>query len=325
MTRKLGLAALGFALVAAACSGGEAAAPPAGEVGSTTTTTSTEDTTPTAAAPGTFVGADGVTSTITDTSRIVTLTGDLTEILFELGVGDSVVGVDLTTVYPDEATQLPIVGVGRFLTAEGVLAQQPTLVIGDTQTDPVSAIEQIRGAGVPVVILEAPTSFEGLGTKIHTLGDLLGAADAATMLSDRIETEVAAATAVLGETPSRRMAYVYTRGPDVMLLFGDGMVTNPLIEAAAGIDVGKASGIEGTIPATAEALVAAAPDVIVVPEEGFGILGGMEAFLTIPGIAQTPAGQNQEIYAYPEGDFLTFGPRVAESIRRLIADAHGLP
>jgi iron complex transport system substrate-binding protein len=205
------------------------------------------------------------------------------------------------------------------------LAQQPTLVIGDMQTDPVSAIEQIRGAGVPVVILEAPTSFEGLTAKIQTLGDLLGAADAATTLSGRIQKDVTAASAVLGETPPRRMAYVYTRGPDVMLLFGDGMVTNPLIEAAAGVDVGKESGIDGTIPATAEALVAAAPDVIIVPEEGFEILGGMEAFMEIPGIAQTPAGQNGEILAYPEGDFLTFGPRVAESLRRLIADAHGLP
>lgn len=266
-----------------------------------------------------------MTSKVTDTSRIVTLSGDLTEILFELGVGESVVGVDLTTVHPEAATRLPIIGVGRFLTAEGVLAQQPTLVIGDTQTDPVSAIEQIRGAGVPVVILEAPTSFGILRSKILALGDLLGVADAAVALADRIEAEVDEAVSILGDTEPRRMAYVYTRGPDVMLLFGDAMVSNPLIEAAAGIDVGKESGVEGTIPATAEALIAAAPDVIIVPEEGFGILGGMEAFLAIPGIAQTPAGQNGEIFAYPEGDFLTFGPRVADSLRRLIADAHGIP
>jgi iron complex transport system substrate-binding protein len=323
--RSLGAAALLLALTTAACAGGDESSAPANDQPAPGSTGTAVDTTTATVPEDTFVGADGVTSTITDTSRIVTLSGDLTEILFELGVGDSVVGVDLTTVYPEAATQLPIVGVGRFLTAEGVLAQQPTLVIGDTQTDPVSAIEQIRGAGVPVIILEAPTSFEGLTSKIHTLGDLLGVADAATALSGRIETEVAEAVSVLGDTPPRRMAYVYTRGPDVMLLFGDGMVTNPLIEAAAGVDVGKESGVEGTIPATAEAIIAARPEVILVPEEGFGILGGLEAFMDIPGIAQTPAGQNGEIYAYPEGDFLTFGPRVAESLRRLIADAHGLP
>ena len=64
---------------------------------------------------------------------------------------------------------------------------------------------------------------------------------------------------------------------------------------------------------------------IIVPEEGFEILGGLEAFLDLPGIAQTPAGQSRAVLAYPEGDFLTFGPRVGESLRLLIRDVHGLP
>ena len=274
---------------------------------------------------GTFVGADGVASAVTDTSRIVTLSGDLTEIIFELGFGDSVVAVDLTTVYPDAATSLPIIGIGRFLSAEGVLAQQPTLVIGDTQTDPLTAIEQIRAAGVPVVILDIPTTFEGLYDKMRRMGDLLDVPDAAKRLTDRVKGEVDAVLAIAADADPTRMAYVYTRGPDVVLLFGDGMVTNPLIEGAAGIDVGAESGIEGTIPVTAEALVAAAPEVIIVPEEGYGILGGLDAFLALPGVAQTPAGQSGAVYAYPEGDFLTFGPRVAESLRLLIEDVHGLP
>lgn len=273
----------------------------------------------------TFVGADGVASIVADTSRIVTLSGDLTEIIFELGLGESVVAVDLTTVYPEEAALLPVIGIGRFLTAEGVLAQQPTLVIGDTQTNPLTAIEQIRAAGVPVVILEIPTTFEGLYDKMRTIGDLLDVPDAARRLADRVKSEVDAALAIAADADPKRMAYVYTRGPDVMLLFGEGMVSNPLIEGAAGIDTGAESGIEGTIPVTAEALVAAAPEVIIVPEEGYEILGGLEAFLALPGVAQTPAGQSGAVYAYPEGDFLTFGPRVADSLRRLIEDAHGLP
>jgi iron complex transport system substrate-binding protein len=274
---------------------------------------------------GTFVGADGVASVVADTSRIVSLSGDLTEIIFELDLGDSVVGVDITTVYPEEAASLPVVGIGRFLTAEGVLAQQPTLVIGDTQTEPLTAIEQIRAAGVPVVILEIPTTFEGLYDKMRRIGDVLDVPDAARRLTDRVKGEVDAALAIAADADLKRMAYVYTRGPDVLLLFGEGMVSNPLIEGAAGIDAGTESGIEGTIPVTAEALVAAAPEVIIVPEEGYGILGGLDAFLALPGVAQTPAGESGAVYAYPEGDFLTFGPRVAESLRRLIEDVHGLP
>jgi len=261
----------------------------------------------------------GVVAEPVDSTRIVSLSGDITEILFELGVGDRVVGVDLTTVAPEAATELPIVGVGRFLTAEGVLGADPTLVIGDSQTAPATALDQIEAAGVSVEILEVPGSFDELYEKIKAIGDLLDLPEEASTLAARVEAEVE--EVATGEPPSDlRVAYIYTRGPDVNLLFGDGMTTKPLIEAAGAIDTGSEIGIVGTTPVTAEALVEAAPDVIIVPAEGVEMIGGVDAFLELPGIAQTPAGENQAILAYPEGDFLTFGPRIADSLRLLIED-----
>jgi iron complex transport system substrate-binding protein len=105
-----------------------------------------------------------------------------------------------------------------------------------------------------------------------------------------------------------------------MLLFGTDMVTNPVIAAAGAWDAGVLSGVEGSIPVTPEALIAAAPDVIVVPSEGLESLGGVDGLLSIPGIAQTPAGSNGYILAYPEGDFLTLGPRIAQSVAALTRD-----
>jgi iron complex transport system substrate-binding protein len=268
-----------------------------------------------------FVGADGVESTIEDTSRIVTLSGDLTEAVYKLGFGDSVVATDVTTVYPPEAVGLPVVGVGRFLSAEGVLAQQPTLVIGDTQTSPLVAIEQIRSAGVPVVILDVPTTFEGLYDKIGDLAEALGeparGAEIVTELRSDIEAALSASPAF---DPKPGVAFVYSRGPDVMLLFGSEMTTQPLIEAAGAIDVGTESGVTGTVSVTPEAIVAAAPDVVIITSEGLQALGGEAGLLAIPGFAETPAGRDGNILDYPEGDFLTFGPRIAESLALLIAD-----
>ncbi len=258
-----------------------------------------------------------------DTSRIVTLSGDLTEFVYALGAGDQVVGVDVTTVSPDEALELPIVGVGRFITAEGVLSVEPTLVLGDSQTAPEDALGQIEDVGVHVERLPIPTDFESFFEKLESLGELLGRQQEAADLATRLERELDEATAdALGT--DLRVAYVYARGPDVLLFFGDGMVTRPIIEAAGVIDAGAASGIKGTVPVSAEALVAAAPDVFVLPEEGLSILGGVEAFLDVPGVSETPAGEAGAILVYPEGDFLTFGPRIAESIKRLIDDLNGL-
>ena len=280
-----------------------------------------QDTPQSAASAGSFTGADGVTSDTSDTSRIVTLSGDLTEFVFEFGAGGSVVATDLTTVYPSEAVTLPKVGVGRFLSAEAVLAHDPTLVVGDTQTAPQSAIDQIRAAGVPVVIFEVSTTFEIMYAKAEHLGAILGTADRATALVQRMKTDItSAATPNDPQTGPPTVAYVYTRGPDVMLLFGEGMVTNPVILSAGAIDAGLASGVEGSIPITPEALIAASPDVLVVPEEGLAALGGVDGLLAIPGISETPAGASRRILAYPEGDFLTLGPRIPTSVALLAQD-----
>jgi iron complex transport system substrate-binding protein len=272
-----------------------------------------------------FTGADSVTADVSDTSRIVTLSGDLTEFLYQLDAGASIVATDITTVHPDEAVLLPKVGIGRFLSTEAVLARDPTLVIGDTQSGPQSAIDQIRAAGVPVVILDTSTTFASMYAKIADLGEILDAPAEAQKLSDRIRAEV---TAAGSSTPPSQdspiVAYVYTRGPDVMLLFGTNMVTNPVIAASGARDAGALAGIEGSITVTPEALIAAAPDVIVVPTEGLETLGGIEGLLEIPGIAQTPAGINGYILAYPEGDFLTLGPRVAASVAALTKDLKDL-
>ena len=268
-----------------------------------------------------FVGADGVESEISDTSRVVTLSGDLTEAVFALGLGASVVATDVTTIYPPEAVTLPVIGIGRFLTAEGVLAENPTLVLGDTQTSPLETIEQIRSAGVPVVIFDVPTTFEGLYAKTAQIGDVLGVSDQGAALASDLRSAIETAMAEAGPLdPAPGVAFVYSRGPDVMLLFGSGMTTQPIIEAAGGRDVGAESGITGTVSVTPEAIVAAAPDVIVITQEGLDALGGEAGLLAIPGFAETPAGQAGRILAYPEGDFLTFGPRIAESLARFIAD-----
>jgi len=273
-----------------------------------------------------FVGADGVAVEAPDTSRIVTLSGDLTEFVFELGLGSSVVATDVTTVAPDEAVTLPKAGIGRFLTAEGVLKHDPTLVIADTQTSPATAIEQIRAAGVPVAVLDVPTTFDGLYDKVTALGVLLDASNAASEANERLRSEIVAASVEPGAAYAvPRIAYVYTRGPDVMLLFGEGMTTTPVIEAAGGLDAGVEAGVQKTVPVTPEALAAAAPDVLIVPEEGYAVLGGIDGLLAIPGVSATPAGRNGAVFAYPEGDFLTFGPRIADSIARLVTDLSSLP
>lgn len=332
--RKLALLGT-IVLTIAACGGGETAETTTTTEGSAettvaeTTTTTLAETTTTTTAPEqrTFTGADDVDTTISDVSRIVSLNGDLTEILFELGFGDNVVAVDVTTTHPPEAAALneqgSTVGFAQQLTAEAVLRFEPTLVIGDTQVAPPEAIEQLRAAGVPVVILETQTTLEGVGTKIRQVAEIVGAEAEGEALAERVMGEIDEAVALAqGAESEPRVAYIYLRGPQVIFLFGAGMPTQAMIEGAGAIDAGAASGVFGPAPLTPEALIEAAPEVIVLPEDGLEALGGIEAFLEIPGVSDTPAAVDEEFLVYDEAYFFNLGPRTGQALREFVLDLY---
>ena len=319
-----------LALLAAACGGtaGDTTTsqPTTTTVAETTTTAPTETTT-TQAGSWSFTGPDGVVTEIDDTSRVVSLNGDITEILFELGLGENVVAVDVTTTYPEAAAQLnetgATVGFHQQLTPEGVLRFEPTLVIGDSQVAPPETIEQLRQAGVPVAIIETQVTLEGVEKKVRDVAEIMGVPEDGEALAAEIMSDIEdARTRVADNGNDPNVAFLYTRGPQVLLIFGQGMPTQAMIEGAGAVDVGAGSGVMGAVPLTPEALVAAAPDVIVVPESGLEALGGTEALLAIPGVADTPAGENQAILVYDEAFFFNLGPRVARALNQFIDDLY---
>lgn len=325
MTRIASLV-FSLALVAAACSSGDAdttvpAADPTTTTAGPTTTMAT--TTTTVPGPTTFVGADGVESTITDTSRIISLNGDITEILFELGIGDQVVAIDVTTTFPPEAAALPPVGFGQgFLTAEPVLGFGPTLVIGDIRIGPAEVVTQIRDAGVPVALIPYETELSGIRTKIENVAGIVGLVNEGDDLAELVDFELNSAElflSTIAPAESPAVAFLYARGPEALFIFGPGSPSSALIGGAGATD-----SVQGPPfgPLTPEALAAANPDVIITTEGALGALGGPEAFLSLPGVAQTPAGATGKILAYDEALFLGLSPRVGQALTRLIQDLY---
>lgn len=330
MTRRVSLLLIALVLLAAACGDDDStstttAASPTGIAAAPSTTNAPPTTPATTEAPTavTFTGADGVESTIADTSRIVSLNGDITEIIFELGLGSQVVAVDVTTTYPPETESIPRVGFGQQLAAEPVLAFEPTVVIGDQLIVPGESLEQLRDAGVPVAIVETRTSIDDVEQHIMDVAMVLGVPDAGRELAERVKGEIADARSLAAEAASpRSAAFLYSRGPQQLFLFGQGNITQSLIESANAVDTVSASGIAGVVPLTPEALALAAPDVIIVPASGVGALGGLDAIATLPGVAETPAGENGEFLVYDDGLFLNLGPRIGQALRQLVLDLH---
>lgn len=290
-------------LLAAACGsgGGEAA-------------TSTLGTTPSSSAPA---GPD--------IARIIPIGGDIAEVVFALGVGDHVVASDLSTTYPPDAVDLPKFGFERALNAEPIIAYEPTVVIGTDAAGPDDTLDAIERVGVPVTIIEREFSPTGPAAKIRAVGAALGLDDEAASLAADLQAEIDAATVdpSVYAAPMRVVA-LYLRGGDLQFVLGEQSGIDWVIEAAGAIDVAREIGVAETAPITAESLIAAAPDVIVVPESGLQSAGGIDALLAVPGIAETPAGARGAILVYDDQLMLGNGPRTGQFLETLVADLQAL-
>lgn len=244
--------------------------------------------------------------------RVVTLGGPVTETVYALGLGDRVVGVDRSSLYPEAVHALPRLDYFRQTSAEGVLSLAPTVVLALEGTGPPAVLDQIRAAGVPVLTLPEVTGLAGAADRVRHLGDVIGRPGAADSLASRMRAEVGAVT-----TPASapRALFVYARGAGTLLVSGTGNAADAVLRLAGAENA--VAGVEGFQPLTAEAVVGAAPDVIVVPERGLESLGGLDGLLALPGMMQTPAGQARRVVAVDDALLLGFGPRVGEGVRDL--------
>jgi len=275
--------------------------------------------------PSTYTDPDGLTTEITSAARIVSLSGDFSEIVWELGLGDNLVAVDLSSVYPKEEMRfLPKIGVEFRLFAEPILAAEPTVVIGDSDARPPEVIEQLREAGVPVVIFPSRFGLDAPAVKIREVAAVLGVPERGEALATTVQAEiddaVALATGAVG-TPAVTLLYIAS--DDTFLLLGRNTAAEGMLAAAGADDVGPEAGSGSPfVPLTPEALAGAAPDVIITAERGFNEVGGLEGFLELPGVAQTPAAATGSVLVYEDLYLLGLGPRTGQALREIVLDLH---
>lgn len=263
---------------------------------------------------------------VADSSRILPLTGSLAEIVFTLGLGDRVVGRDVAATF-DEAADLPVVTSGHEVSAESVLALEPTVVLADTRTGPPEVVEQIQRSGVPVVIVEEAWSLDEMYPRFERVALALGVPDAGTALVERTRAQMAGVREDTAEAVgSPLVAFLYLRGTaGVYLIGGPGSGADALLAEAGARDAGVEMGLTAPFtPITGEALIAAQPDVILVMTKGLESVGGVDGLVEIPGVAQTPAGRNRAVIDFEDGVLLNFGPRTPQVIAALAEELSAL-
>jgi len=282
---------------------------------------------PTPQLPATVTDAQGTEVTVTDASRILALDiyGTLSQTVFELGLGDNIVGRDVSSSYPEIDDRPLVTQNGHELNAEAILELDPSVLITDTSLGPWNVVLQVRDAGIPVVVVDGDRDFENLASLTQEVADALGVPEQGRQLGARIAQEADAVRAQIATvapqdvTGRLRTIFLYVRGQaNVYYMFGKGSGADALVSAVGGYDVSSEIGWDGMKPVNDEGLIKAQPDVVVMMSKGLESVGGVDGLLEqFPALAQTPAGENERVIAMDDAQILSFGPRTADVLNAL--------
>ncbi|MBA83902.1 heme/hemin ABC transporter substrate-binding protein [Thalassobius sp. S69A] len=254
--------------------------------------------------------------------RVVSLGGAVTEIVVALGAGDLLVGRDSTSTYPAQVLELPDVGYVRALSPESVLSLGPDLILAEATAGPAEAIEVLQETGVGYVALPEKLTPEGVTQKIALVGHVLGREAEAVALTAEFEARMAEVrrAAAQVQTPKRVLFVLSLQGGRVMA-GGAGSSAEAIIQLAGGVNA--AQGFHGYKQMTDEAVLQAAPDVILMMDRRGHLAITPEDIRSHPALSATPAAMNGDIQRLDGMLLLGFGPRTPQGALALNRALYG--
>lgn len=251
--------------------------------------------------------------------RIISIGGDVTEIIYALGAQDELVGRDTTSNQPAAVNNVKDIGYMRQLNTEGILSLKPTMVITSDLAQPSAVLEQIKNVGIPVVYVSGKHSLQAIPQKVETVAKALHREKEAKPLQENIDKTIAS-------LPSKQLPikviYIMAHSGISNLVAGKDTAADAAIH-----DAGLQNGMGNTLhyqPMSQEGIIAAAPDVIMTDSDAIKTIGGADNLWKLPGVAMTPAGKNHNLIIIDQMALLGFGIRTPEAIKALRSKAEAL-
>ena len=246
--------------------------------------------------------------------RIVSANGTLSEIISGLGLESQLVGVDVSSTYPASLEKLPKIGHNRSISAEGIISLNPDVIIYTDQSmlSP-AVVKQLNSSGKKLVEFKHEYSKEGAMKLIREVGAYFNAKPQAEKLVKTLESDLAK---IPKSAVPKKLLFIYARGTGTLMVSGTGTSLDKMFLLTG--NKNAVTGFTEFKPLTAESLLAANPDVLVLFSSGLESVDGPAGLLKIPGVANTNAGRNKKIISM-DGQLLTgFGPRLGKAALELV-------
>ena len=247
--------------------------------------------------------------------RIVSVAPTPTEILFAVGAGDQIVGVDDYSDFPSAVANLPKVGAFP-LNVESIVALEPDLVVSSDLV-PRTQLDQMDAQGIPYVIF-ADRTLEDVFKTIRLAGVITGHVSEADTLAQTLSNRVDAVTnKTLADGVSTPEIYVEYYP---MWTYGPGSFGDDLIRLAGGRNIAENTSSEYP-EVTSEFVIAEDPEIIVYT---VGVMSTTtpESIAAREGWSNITAVNQDAIYSIDDNLLSRYGPRIVDGLEDLAEIIH---
>jgi len=251
--------------------------------------------------------------------KLVTIGGDVTEIVYALGAGNELVARDSTSLRPKAVLALPDVGYMRQLNTEGILSMHPSMVLSSELAEPSLVLQQLSQNGVKVVRVPGTPSINTVPEKIEVIAAALNRQAEGKKLITTYRSQL---STIRHDALPVKMLFVMSHGGMSSMAAGQNTAADAMITS-----VGAKNAMQGFSryrPLSQEGVIASAPDILLLPADGVKTLGGLDQVWRLPGVAMTPAGKNKRVLVLDDMSLLGFGlqtPAVMAQLRQAAEQA----
>ncbi len=251
--------------------------------------------------------------------RIVSISSSNTEILFALGLGDRVVGVDEYSNFPPPAKDKPKVGSFLKPDMEKILALEPDLILG-SDMHVKTVLPELEKRSLTVIVTN-PKAVKAVLESIKLVGLATGRQKEAETLAGGMQNRISAVEAqVKSASPVRTF---FELSPELHTA-GPGSFVDDMIRLAGGTNVAAGAGKEWP-QLNQESLFLADPEVILLADHGSAGGQSPETVAGRPGWKQVAAVKNGRVFTIDPDLTNRPGPRVVEGLEMIAGKLHPKP
>ena len=252
--------------------------------------------------------------------RIVTVGGSVTEIVFALGAGSSVVAVDQSSTMPDEIKKLPQVGYIRAISSEGVLSMEPTKILTTSDIGPIKAVEQLNKSGVEIEIFDSPYSFDDIINLIEGIASALNLDMQGKVLINKLIESKNEINNMTSSLPKPKIVFFMNPSSGSYTAAGSRTRANYLIDFIGGVNI-FSEDFNKYSKVTKEQIISSNPDVILIGSISKGNVEELNnIFLKKTEFESINAVKNNNVFTLDMGKYLTFGSSFPSTSLSLIND-----